>query len=315
MPPVVIYLDQNKWIDLARCVKDPDKYAENYAVLEILVRQVQKHAAIVPLSFTNIYETHKINDLGRRQHLAWVQSALSRGIVFRGRNGILRPQIADYLRSSHSMSPINRPHNWFLSDLHFESAADYNPEIFGFSISNRVLTAFKANPAGSLYDYLVHSDENVRRDAIRRYSTGSRDLLNRMEKRLELWTSESIAFRKRAYGAILVIEHVDLILSIAKELKLTVSTINDLGSSRIKAIVDKVPTFDIERELAIKMEAESRSIDENDLRDISALYTVLPYADIIVGEQAIINRARQAKLGQRYKTKLFTKITELAQGI
>ena len=81
MPPVVIYLDQNKWIDLARCVKDPDKYAENYAVLEILVRQVQKHAAIVPLSFTNIYETHKINNLGRRQHLAWVQSALSRGIV------------------------------------------------------------------------------------------------------------------------------------------------------------------------------------------------------------------------------------------
>ena len=309
--PAVIYLDQNKWIDLARAVKKPDDFPENYSVLEWLVKQVRANEAVVPLSFTNIYETHKINDLERRKHLAWVQATLSQGIVFRGRSALLRVQIIDHFRSTNDLEPLDRLQNWFLSNLHFEAISDYNPDVFGFSISNMLIDKFKANPQHALYDYLANLDESTRREAVKTYSKGTLDLLSRMLKRTELLRTETLALRKRAYAASLLIEHLDLIFSITKELNLPISTISDLGPSRTKAIIGKVPVFDIERELAVKMENENRLIDENDLRDVSALYTVLPYADIIVGEQAIINRARQAKLGERYNTKLFTKITEL----
>lgn len=80
--PCVLYLDQNKWIDLARCVKDPDGHPENYATLKMLVRKAKANELIVPLTFANIYETYKINDVARRIHLAWVQATLSQGTVF-----------------------------------------------------------------------------------------------------------------------------------------------------------------------------------------------------------------------------------------
>jgi len=41
---------------------------------------------IVPLTQTNIYETHKINDPQRRHDLAYVQVTLSQGRAFRGRH-------------------------------------------------------------------------------------------------------------------------------------------------------------------------------------------------------------------------------------
>jgi hypothetical protein len=94
-------------------------------------------------------------------------------------------------------------------------------------------------------------------------------------------------------------------------LGLPISSLNELGSSRVRALAAWVPAFDVERELAVKTESESRDLEENDLRDIASLYTVLPYADIYVGEKAFINRARQANLGERYHTRLLTSVAEI----
>jgi hypothetical protein len=75
--------------------------------------------------------------------------------------------------------------------------------------------------------------------------------------------------------------------------------------------VKQVPALDIERELVTKIEHEDRVIDENDLRDVIALTVVLPYVDVVIAEKAIVNRARQAKLGEKYKAKLLTSLAEL----
>jgi hypothetical protein len=37
----ILYLDQNKWIELARGVKSPDKLPSQYAVVETLVREAK----------------------------------------------------------------------------------------------------------------------------------------------------------------------------------------------------------------------------------------------------------------------------------
>ncbi len=48
-------------------------------------------------------------------------------------------------------------------------------------------------------------------------------------------------------------------------------------------------------------------------RDLAALNIVLPYADVVVGEKAFINRARQARLGNHYTTVLLTSISGLRE--
>ncbi|MQB43207.1 hypothetical protein [Rhizobium sp. ICMP 5592] len=309
----ILYFDQNIWIAIAQGVKEPDRYSEAYAVVELLVALGTANKLTIPLSFTNIYETHKVNDLDRRAHLAWVQASLSQGWVFRGRSALLREQLVEHLTTVFSIARPTRSHQWFLSDVFFEAVADYSPEVFGVTISDKFMTWIRENPPRALFTYLTDKSETIRATAVRKYSAGSSDLIARLEAQRELVNGESLAMRKRVHSARLLIDHLDLIFSLAGELGLPISTVSDLGSSRARALTAQVPAFHIERELAAITESEMRPINENDLRDLAALNIVLPYADIVVGEKAFINRARQARLGNHYGTILFTSISELRE--
>lgn len=309
----ILYLDQNMWIAVAQGVKEPDRYSEAYAVVELLVALGKAGKLTIPVSFTNIYETHKINDPSRREHLAWVQASVSQGRVFRGRTALLREQLIDHLATIFSTARPTRSYQWFLSDVFFEAVVDYSPEVFGAAISDHFITLIRDNPPRALFSYLTDKSETARLTAVRKYSAGSSDLIARLEAQRELVNGESLAMRKRVHSARLLIDHLELIFSLARELGFPISTVSDLGSSRARALMAQVPAFHIERELAAIAETERRSINENDLRDLAALNIVLPYADIVVGEKAFINRARQAKLGKYYRTILLTSISELRE--
>lgn len=72
-----------------------------------------------------------------------------------------------------------------------------------------------------------------------------------------------------------------------------------------------VPTYFIERELSLRLEAQSRPIEENDMRDMQAFCAVLPYADLVVAENQFVSLARQANLGEKYGSRLSTDLHHL----
>ncbi len=109
----ILYLDQNKWIELARGVKSPDNFPSQYAVVETLVREAKAGNIVIPLTFANLYETQKIGNIERRKHLAWVQSTLSQGKVFRGRHERLRVEV-----TVTSADPAEAGHFTSLTDEH-----------------------------------------------------------------------------------------------------------------------------------------------------------------------------------------------------
>jgi hypothetical protein len=307
----VVYLDQNQWIELARSVNKPEANPATFSALELLIRAAVEGRLQVPLTFTNIYETHKINHPERRRYFAWIQATLSQGLVFRSRSAILRAQLTEYLCRSFSVSVPKQPSHWFLSTLFFEAAAEYDPSTFGFAVSERVLAYMRSNPPKALFDYLTEVPDDIRRRAVQNYSASSRDLIDRIQQRRARLQGEPLALRKRAYGAQLLIDHIDLVFELATEIGLPLKTLDDLGSSRARAMMTDVPVLNIERELVLRVESEDRTIDENDLRDVAGLTAALPYADIVVGEKAFLDRARQAKLGERYDTHLLTSLTQL----
>ncbi len=73
----------------------------------------------------------------------------------------------------------------------------------------------------------------------------------------------------------------------------------------------ETPTLLIEREIALKLEAQARPIHVNDMRDLRNFATVLPYADIIVAEKQFTNLTRQAGLGDRFGVGLETDLRSL----
>lgn len=307
----IVYLDQNAWVALAKGAWDQERYKEEHAALTKVVSMVESGLISIPLSFTNIYETSKVNVLERRINLARTQAMLSGGIVFRGRRRILAETLAAYIADKHEINRPPLPERWYLSNLWFEATSDYSPATYGFSIPEHLLELIRQHPGQALFDYLVYSDEDVRLHAVRRYSVGSGNLISRIESRRALVSGETFALRKRAYCARIVIEELDLIFATARSLGLGWSTVADIGSKLVRSMVVDVPIFNVESELVVRLEDQGRAISENDLRDMASFITVLPLADVIVAEKQFVNLARQARLDERHATTLLTSIYDL----
>lgn len=310
--PRILFLDQNAWIALAQGSWDRTAYPRQHAALTVLAKAMQAGRIIVPLSFANIYETHKINDPVRRGHLARVQVTISRGLVFRSRRHIFERLLVRHLSDRLGRETEPLASDWFLSPFFFEAAGDYSPATFGFEITARVLDFVRRNPQIALFDYLSASDEAVRLEAVRRYSAGSAGLLTAIEARRKLAAREGFALRRRAYSARLLIDEMDFILNVAREINPQWLTVRDLGASLIKSVINDIPIMNVERELAVRLEDQTRAISENDLRDMMSFSVTLPLSDIVVAEKLFVAMARQAGLGEKYRTTLLTDIGDLA---
>lgn len=307
----ILYLDQNAWVSLARGAWDKERHPQDYTRLVKVVEALQNKRYIVPLSFANIYETLKINDPSRRANMAQTQVTISQGKVFRSRRRILSDTLTAYLADKFEIAHEALDDRWFLSDLWFEAVADYTPSTFGFALSSAFLEQVLSNPAGMLFDFLTAGEEEVRLSGVRSFSAASSELIAEIERRRAIAASENLAFRKRAYGARLIIDEFDFILATGQRLGLDWRNVGDIGSSLVRSIPVDIPILAAERELAIRLEDQGKSIVENDLRDMSAFTTTLPLADIVIGEKTFINLARQAGLGKAFSTRLLTSIDGL----
>lgn len=310
---LIAYLDQNKWIELARAAKHPEQHPDARALLETLCETVGAGRLVLPLTASNIYETHKIADPDRRHDLAYVQSVLSRGFVFRGRHRRLEVEIARLVKAVYGVPAAEPSGQWFLSDIFFEAFAERTDKRLGIEISNRVLSAIRSQPPEALYNYLAATPEGIRIASVKNFSVGSDQLRLRIEERRQQHANESLSMRRRIHSALLMINEVDLIIGLAVRAGAPWTTVSDIGSAVARRIIEDVPTYYVEREIALRLEAQSRPIEENDFRDMQSFCAVVPYVDAIVAENMFVNLARQAKLDRKYQTRLYTSIFDLRE--
>ena len=306
----IVYLDQNKWIELSLAAKYSARYPEASRLLESLLDDVGANRIVVPLSFANIYETQKINDPQQRHDLALLQAAMSGGLVFRGRYKRLEMELRNFVRSAYSLPSDTQSDRWFLSDVFFESVAEAGDKRIP-SVPERLIRFIKSRPAEALYDYLMNTPEPARRYAVVKLSESSEQLRQRIETRRTRHAGESSAMRRKIYNALLMIDEIELILDCAKAAGAPWHSVSDIGSSLARRMMDDVPTYFIEREIALKLEKQNRLITENDFRDMQAFGAVLAYADHIVAEKQFSNLAIQAGLGKKYGTTISTDIFSL----
>lgn len=307
----VLYLDQNAWIALARGAWDKAEYHAEHAALVIVVEAARAGQIVVPLSFTNIYETTKIDLPVRRAHLAHVLATLSRGKVLRGRRRILEAMLLKQIGIATGTPIPPLAEEWFLSDVWFEAVADHVSGAFDDEISPVILEYTRQNPQEALFTYLLGQDEAMRKDGIRRYTADSQALITQLEARRHRLAGETFALRLRAYAAQLMIEELEYILALGRRCGLRWFELADIGDKLVKSLVSDVPILEVERQLAVRLEDQKRVLNENDIRDMSAFTTALPLVDIMVAEKQFVNLSRQAKLDNQYKTLMLTSVHDL----
>jgi hypothetical protein len=104
----------------------------------------------------------------------------------------------------------------------------------------------------------------------------------------------------------MIIDDFDLILRLVRQAGLPEQDEHEILRKTSRRLFSDAPTYCIEREIALRLESQSRPIDHNDLRDMQAFSTVLAYANIVVAESLFANLTIQSGLHKKFSTVVTT---------
>lgn len=307
----IIFLDQNKWIEFAKVEAGKKVSLETSLLYENLISAVKDGKAIFPLTTSHIIETSKRNDLSSRLNVAMTQARLSKGLVFRSRKSRLLFEMCNALRRVFGEKIVLLPENWVVAGFleAFESLdllIATGKELEISSLINEHL-----NPQSLYLEYMMNSNDIVRREAHNKMRAECETLVKRMEERILLYSGYPISTRKRAYSATVFMEHQNLLF---EALQLTNHTFDDMreyGDNVILEFIKDVPTLNVEIEIACKLELRSAKIKTNSLFEMSSFSTAIPYCKFIVAEKDFVSLAKQAKLHEHYKTNISHSLNSL----
>lgn len=309
----IIFIDQNKWIDLARAASGKPEgagFVELYKVLSIAVEFGQ---AILPLTTSHILETAKRNDPESRIALARVQAQLSKGSVYRSRKARILIEMRNALHKIFSEPLIRLPENWAVVPGFMQAFETFDTLT---ASHEQARTSFLLNkhvdPAFQYLDYMKNQDDDKRRVAVKAFTTESTSLLKRIEERRAVMSGSNVDLRYRAYSAQLFLDHQEFVARMLGVIGHTVDDMKALSDMAILNFMKNVPTLNVEAEIAARLEIQKGALELNDILDMGSIVTSTPYSNAIVAERDFISLARQAKLNEKYGVSLHTDIKELA---
>ncbi len=308
----IVYLDQNKWIELARVQAGKvtsGPIADLYTQLHVAVESGQ---VLFPLSASHILETSKRHDPTSRSHLADTQAKLSRGYVYRSRTGRLEIEVRTTLHRLFGTDPPKLCQHWAIAHGFWQAFEPMDELIASSAEVQRIMriNAF-IDPADLYVDYMKNQDDVRRRAAHSKLVAGTIDLVGRVEARRAPLTGQSVNLRRRAYAVQLFMDHQDTFIRILNSLGHSLEQLKALGERAVRALVEDVPTLNVEAEMAARLESKTGSIETNDVFDMQSFYTAIPYSSRVIAEKASISRALQAKLDARYQVALSRSLDDL----
>lgn len=308
----VIFLDQNKWIDLSRVEAGKHSTSELAKLYEELVTAVEAGQVIFPLTVSHILETSKRNDPTSRGHVATVQARLSKGYVFRSRKARLLMEMRFALQKLFEETPQLLPENWAVVPGFMQAFEVFDEMVASPVEAQRTrLLNQHLNPSEQFLGYMLNQDDTARRTAHTDFASESSALVARMEERRRLLNGESVDLRRRAYSAKLFLDHQGYIAYVLESIGHTIDEMKAKGPEVIVNFLQNVPTLNVEAEIAARLEAQPGALEENDIRDMFSFCTALPYATRIVGEKVFVALAMQAKLDKKYDTSLSKSLNSL----
>jgi hypothetical protein len=175
------------------------------------------------------------------------------------------------------------------------------------------MEAIQNEPPRHLFEYLMLTPEDVRVAAVARFTEGSDKLRQQIEERRARDANESLPMRRRIHSAMLMVNDLDLILGFVRGARLPEQNETEILRKTCRKIINDAPTYFIEREIALRLEAQPRPIEENDLRDMQTFCAVVAYADIVVAENLFSNLATQAGLHKKFETVVTTNLLALPE--
>lgn len=322
-----VYLDQNKWIDLARTDKDDPAGRRYRDVLDLASAAVEAGDASFPLDISRYMETAKRGDWASRQELAATMARLSRFHAIAPQTVLVPTEIDAALHAR-----FGRPKSPRTAQV-FGIGAGH---AFGGGISTkgrlklpdgaRLPPGARALLDAAMEQTLEHalllgatpgmqqSDDyqallaRMTQDA--QFAQGRTDLAGRL-------TKHGYDKKERLDRAMHAAQLQDILAPVLEALhraQLDPDTFLDtLGRDGLTQFIRDLPTRAVTVDLLRDKHAQGQQRWEpNDLNDIVSLPAAAVHCDVVVTERQWANRMIRARVPQRYGTAVLSDLADLA---
>lgn len=310
--PKLIYLDQNKWIDIARAHYGRDDGKPFVPVLADLTKRVGQEEIIIPMSAIHYIETSRPEDKERRERLARFMVKLSKGYGILPFNSIRDIEVQQAIMRKLTIVPHRSIKEIVVGKrLAFALGADIAVESTDPKIVSELTSLIGEEE--TLIKLLVDA---VDRSLAREFVEEDKSILAQLEesrrKQQEDLTKEMrlrLAIAEMASGSLnsIVVNHL---MKIGVSVKSFADSMNN-AEDWIAFFLD-IPTMDIWINLNVLRDNDtSRPIHRNDTNDIAFLAVAVPYCDVVVTESYWAHQLKNNGFDKKYNCIILTSLLDL----
>lgn len=324
-----IYLDQNKWIDLARAATGHPDGTQFHDALAMSRTAVQAGDVSFPLDIYRYWETSKRGNADSRLRVVEVMRELSRGHTLAPPFGLLDQELDTALSRLFEVATEPRKQQVFgLGVRHISGDRVQWPTVD--SMVNPVLS--RALPSGTMP--LLQDEVN---DLLEAELLGAGPEMHRRAGRpLSEYDQAQrfVEFENEVAAAIkhhnLKGDHVDLAIRASdlgdirppldaalQRIGMTFEQLHkELGASGLLGFIDQLPTRHVTSVLRSARHRQTHhEWEANDFVDIVALPVAATYCDLVVTEKQWAHHLRQGKIPEKYNTIVLSTLKDLTQVI
>jgi hypothetical protein len=318
-----VYLDQNKWIDLARAATGHPRGAAFVDVLAAATEAARQQLVCFPLSAAHYFETSKVANEDRRRTLATIMLELSGMttiappqviVPWELENALLevfnldgsRPEIELFgLGATHALATdslaYRAPSTWEGKDLPENVRAELQRRlspVIELALLGRIA------PPGVLVGEATAWLNDARRLTDDRFVAGQRDVRRRLDD----------VGRQRLPDLMLataVVDIIDPLMSLSAKYGIAQGQLFD-DPDVARELIRRAHSRWVDMELRrVRQANRQKDFEGNDLNDLVALSIAVPYCDIVVTERMWTGMINGAKINQPFDTAVISDLRYL----
>jgi hypothetical protein len=321
MASVRVYLDQNKWIDLARAATGHPGGVRFADVLEIARHGSEAGLAVFPLSSVHYMETLRTLSGRQRHDVGGLMNELSRLVTMASPPDVLPGEIDRALRARWGRPTELREvaifghgpgHAFNEEPVRFHAPLGLTvDDVARARIEERFTKMLEeALLTGPSQDFPHNGIDPRASDALReRHAQEERDI-GELIRRLHRKGGD---FRD-AWLARTLVELTEPITESMLRAGLSPELFVELGKDGVAAFLHELPVVSAVFEIRYRRHRNpSLPWTRRDLNDLHALSMAVVHCDVVVTERHVAALMREAKLDQRHSTAVLTDLAELSE--
>lgn len=306
----VIYLDQNKWIDLARAIIEPEEFPQFVEASKLVKEKAENGEWIFPISMIHFMETLARQDIGSRTRLAEVMASISN-------NHSIFPFM--YVETDEFLNMFYKLHN-IPKSLDIKPVRNsLFPAMGADEMTVEVDNTVSEEIRNDIFSFTKNLKKNPKLFALLMEHTNDSSLNEEVQKddqeSKESWIKLQERFQKiqkeHRYKAFLIDSFFQQFLFridyLTKKLNKTTKNIipEDAISDHDKTMefLGSVPSLDVRLKITFEViNNTEREIHIHDHRDVAFLATAIPYCDVVITERIWKHISNQKRLDEKYNT-------------